>query len=198
MTSSWTCLWRCTAGSHRICISLWGITLSLGVLCNIGYPSETHLKLKSREISFVNNIRVYNSIVLIFLHRAQLYHGRALCKVLQYRILYHIFPCVWSMWYDFSLWREFTELFFTIEDKIPFQSLVHISNNTLKSIYIKRTVYICVYWCQLLFYIKGSIGIFLDCFHKQGELPQLFFPRSIPYRCIHVDALGESYRRDRC
>ena len=66
MTSSWTCLWRCTAGSHRTCISLWGITLSLGVLCNIGYPSETHLKLKSREISFVNNIRVYNSIVLKF------------------------------------------------------------------------------------------------------------------------------------
>ena len=28
-----------------------------GVLCNRGYPSETHLKLKSREISFVHNIR---------------------------------------------------------------------------------------------------------------------------------------------
>ena len=27
-----------------------------GVLCNIGYPSEPHLKLKSHEISFVHNI----------------------------------------------------------------------------------------------------------------------------------------------
>ena len=29
-----------------------------GVLCYIGYPSETHLKLKSCEISFVHNIHL--------------------------------------------------------------------------------------------------------------------------------------------
>ena len=34
------------------------------VLCNIGYPSETHLKLKSREISFVHNINLNDPIVL--------------------------------------------------------------------------------------------------------------------------------------
>ena len=27
-----------------------------GVLCNVGYPSETHLKLKSRGISFAHNL----------------------------------------------------------------------------------------------------------------------------------------------
>ena len=31
--------------------------LTVGMWCNIGYPSETHIKLKSREISFVHNIR---------------------------------------------------------------------------------------------------------------------------------------------
>ena len=33
-----------------------------GVLCNIGYPSETHLKLKSSEILLVHNIRFSGSI----------------------------------------------------------------------------------------------------------------------------------------
>ena len=36
------------------------------VLCNIGYPSETHLKLKSRENSFVHNIRFNCPIGLKF------------------------------------------------------------------------------------------------------------------------------------
>ena len=36
------------------------------VLCNIGYPSESPLKLKSREILFVHNIRFNNPIVLKF------------------------------------------------------------------------------------------------------------------------------------
>ena len=38
------------------------------VLCNIdvGCPSETQLKLKSREISFVHNFRLNNPIVLKF------------------------------------------------------------------------------------------------------------------------------------
>ena len=36
------------------------------VLCNTGHPSETHLKLKSREISFFHNTRVNNPIILIF------------------------------------------------------------------------------------------------------------------------------------
>ena len=37
-----------------------------GVLCNIGYPSETHLKLKSREYSFVHNICLGYPIILKF------------------------------------------------------------------------------------------------------------------------------------
>ena len=37
-----------------------------GLLCNIGYPSETHLKLKSHEISFVHNIRFSCTVVLKF------------------------------------------------------------------------------------------------------------------------------------
>ena len=36
------------------------------VLCNKGYPSETHLELKPREISFVHNILFNNPIVLNF------------------------------------------------------------------------------------------------------------------------------------
>ena len=35
-----------------------------GVLYNIGYPSETHLKLQSREISFVHNTHLNIPIVL--------------------------------------------------------------------------------------------------------------------------------------
>ena len=37
-----------------------------GVLANIGYPSETHVKLKSREISLVHDIRLNKPSVLIF------------------------------------------------------------------------------------------------------------------------------------
>ena len=37
-----------------------------GVLCNIGYPSETHLKPKSYEISFVHNIYFSRPIVFKF------------------------------------------------------------------------------------------------------------------------------------
>ena len=37
-----------------------------GVLCHIGYPFETHLKLKSRAISFVHNIRFNCPIGLKF------------------------------------------------------------------------------------------------------------------------------------
>ena len=39
---------------------------SSGALCKMGYPSETHLTLKSREISFVHNIRFSCPIVLKF------------------------------------------------------------------------------------------------------------------------------------
>ena len=35
-----------------------------GVLCKIGFPSETHLKLKSHKIAFAHNIRFNNAIVL--------------------------------------------------------------------------------------------------------------------------------------
>ena len=37
-----------------------------GVLCNIVYQSETHIRLKFPDISFVHNIRVNNPIVLTF------------------------------------------------------------------------------------------------------------------------------------
>ena len=37
-----------------------------GLLCNIGNPVETHLKLKSRVISSVCNIRFNDTIVLTF------------------------------------------------------------------------------------------------------------------------------------
>ena len=55
-------------------------------LCNIGYPSETHLKLKSREISFAYNLFRSDLIVLEFCteHGGIKYHCRALCKILVY------------------------------------------------------------------------------------------------------------------
>ena len=50
--------------SSLICYNhnIWGMHL----LCKIGYPSETHLKLKSRKISIVRDIRLNNSISLEF------------------------------------------------------------------------------------------------------------------------------------
>ena len=37
-----------------------------GVLCNVGYLSETHLKLKSHEILFAHNLLLRYAIVLKF------------------------------------------------------------------------------------------------------------------------------------
>ena len=48
--------------------------------CAIGYPSETHLKLKSRKISFSHNIHFSYPIILKFC-RAWQYHCHALCKI---------------------------------------------------------------------------------------------------------------------
>ena len=52
------------------------------MLCNIGCPPETHLKLKSYKISFVHkdhNICFNNPI----LHRAQQWYCHSLCKIFQ-------------------------------------------------------------------------------------------------------------------
>ena len=50
-------------------------------LSNKGYLTETHLKLKSRVISFVPNIRLRNPTIFKILRRARQYHCRA-CSVL--------------------------------------------------------------------------------------------------------------------
>ena len=73
-----------------------------GVLCIIGYPSETHIKLKSREISFVLNIRLDKQIVLIFCTE----HGSiiaVLCAKFQYD--WKTDKCLWTneVLRDFSL-----------------------------------------------------------------------------------------------
>ena len=47
-----------------------------GALCNIGYPSDTQLKLKSGEISFVHNIRFNCTVVLNFAPSRALYKGQ--------------------------------------------------------------------------------------------------------------------------
>ena len=55
-----------------------------GALCNMRHPSETHLKLKTREISFVYKISFSWQIVINWLHRAQQfqqYQCRLLCKI---------------------------------------------------------------------------------------------------------------------
>ena len=44
---------------HFISQCVWG-------LCNIGYPSETHIELKSREISFAHNLSISYPTVLEF------------------------------------------------------------------------------------------------------------------------------------
>ena len=56
------------------------VTDSAGVLCNIGYPPETRLKLKSREILFVHNMFQLSNRFDI-LHRARQYRWRALCTI---------------------------------------------------------------------------------------------------------------------
>ena len=50
-----------------------------GVLCNIGYPSETHRKLGSHKISFAHNLFIRYPIVLKFCTE----HGvdATLCKI---------------------------------------------------------------------------------------------------------------------
>ena len=49
------------------CVMLYGTMLwNLGVLCNIGYLSETHLKPKSCEISFACNLFINYPIVMTF------------------------------------------------------------------------------------------------------------------------------------
>ena len=39
-----------------------------GMLCNIGYPFETNLKIKSHKIAFANNICFTRPIVIDFAH----------------------------------------------------------------------------------------------------------------------------------
>ena len=86
--------------------------------------------------------------------------------------------------------NELQSCFSQSEDKTPFQIWAHISDNTLNSTYIKRTIYVYVYRCRILFDIKGIMGIFWDCLNKLGELPQLVFPRSsIIYRCLRVEVI---------
>ena len=71
------------------------VKLQAGVLCNVGHPSETHLKTKSREISFAHNLFLIYPIVWCFisqlpnrvwiLYRAQRWYCRALYKI-SYRL----------------------------------------------------------------------------------------------------------------
>ena len=51
---------RCVMDSHAEPVQHWGVVQ----YTDIGYPSETHIKLKSRENSFAHNIRFSCSIVL--------------------------------------------------------------------------------------------------------------------------------------
>ena len=53
--------WTATYG-RQFSALLW----TSGVLCNIWYPSETHLKFKYRGIPFIQYIRLNNPIILIF------------------------------------------------------------------------------------------------------------------------------------
>ena len=43
---------------------IWKYQLPIKACCNIGYPSETHLKIKSREISFAHNLLISCQIAL--------------------------------------------------------------------------------------------------------------------------------------
>ena len=78
-------------------ILTWILLSNPGVLCNKGYPSETHLKLKSREISFVHNFRFNCSIGLQFCTE----HGSGLAienydDTVQWRICAAPFVCLFS------------------------------------------------------------------------------------------------------
>ena len=57
--------------------------LDAEVLWNIGYPYETHLKLKSRENIFVYNIHLGNLNLVKILHRTWPYHCHDLSKILK-------------------------------------------------------------------------------------------------------------------
>ena len=50
------------SGCEDIDEDLYG--LETGMWCHIGYPSETHVKLKSREISFAHDLFISYLVVL--------------------------------------------------------------------------------------------------------------------------------------
>ena len=54
--------------------------LNIRGCCNVGYPSETYLKLRSREISFVQISRFSSSSSQV-LHSARQYHCHKWCKI---------------------------------------------------------------------------------------------------------------------
>ena len=51
-----------TNNTHSGQVTPLGVT-EHAMLCNIGYPSEIHLKLKSREISFAHNLTTIHAVV---------------------------------------------------------------------------------------------------------------------------------------
>ena len=55
--------------------------------CKIGFPSETHLRLQFREISFVLLLIVQLANHFEVLHRAPQYHCRALCILQVYDLV---------------------------------------------------------------------------------------------------------------
>ena len=60
-----TCVWNNSVSNHTHGMFSY-VSISIMMLCNIGYPSATYLKLKFRESSFVHNFRLNDSIVLKF------------------------------------------------------------------------------------------------------------------------------------
>ena len=57
----------CVSGKRPVCITCFSVRFRSRGLCNIGYPPETHPKLKFREISSVHNIRFSYSLWTLIL-----------------------------------------------------------------------------------------------------------------------------------
>ena len=71
-----------------------------GLLCNIGHPSETHLKVKSRKVLLAHNLFVQS-----FWHFAQSTTAILLCSVQYSKLIGQLKCLLWmnEIWWDISL-----------------------------------------------------------------------------------------------
>ena len=78
------------------------LDLTPEALCNMGYPSESYLELKSREISFANKLFCRYQVVSKILHRAQSTAMTVPCSLQNFKTIWQLKEILWKReisWY---------------------------------------------------------------------------------------------------